>query len=56
MWEPLDTKRACRIKHKIDRGGYRSPESEWPDIQAEMVDAMTKLEAALKPALDSLGL
>jgi len=55
-WERLDTKRACRIKHVIERGGYRSPESQWPEIQAEMVETMTKLEAALKPALESLGL
>jgi hypothetical protein len=55
-WEPLDTKRACRIKHVIERGGYRSLESQWPEIQEEMVETMTKLEAALKPAVESLGL
>ncbi len=55
-WERLDTKRACRIKYVIERGGYRSPESQWPEIQTEMVETMTKLEAALKPALESLGL
>ncbi|MCP5523719.1 MAG: DUF4268 domain-containing protein [Verrucomicrobiales bacterium] len=56
LWERLDSKRACRIKHRIERGGYRSPETEWPQIQAEMVDSMTRLEEALKPAVDSLGL
>lgn len=56
LWERLDTKRASRIKHIIDRGGYRSPESEWPAIQSEMVDTMTKLETALKPGLTALGL
>jgi hypothetical protein len=55
-WERLDTKRACRIDHVIARGGYRSPESEWPAIQSDMVDAMTRLEAALKPGLASLEL
>jgi hypothetical protein len=55
-WERLDTKRACRIKCAIHRGGYRSPESEWPAIQSEMVDTMTKLEAALKSPLAALGL
>lgn len=53
-WERLDGKRACRIKFVIEAGGYRSPESQWPEIQAQMVTAMTKLETALKPALDSL--
>jgi hypothetical protein len=55
-WERLDTKRACRIKHVIELGGYRSPESEWPAIQSEMVDTMTKLESAFKPGLAALGL
>lgn len=55
-WEPLDTKRACRIKHVIERGGYRSPESEWPAIQTEMVESMIKLEKILKPELESLNL
>lgn len=56
LWERLDAKRACRIKHLIERGGYRSPEAQWPQIQSEMVDTMTKLEAALKPALESLNI
>lgn len=53
-WERLDGKRACRIKHIIETGGYRSPESEWPAIQTEMVSTMVRLEAALKPAIESL--
>lgn len=56
LWERLDTKRACRIKHVIETGGYRSPESQWPAIQAEMVDSMSRLEVALRPGLSSLGL
>ena len=56
LWERLDTKRACRIKHIIERGGYRSPETDWPAIQSEMVETMSKLEAALKPGLVALGL
>ena len=55
-WERLDAKRACRIKHIIERGGYRSPETDWPAIQSEMVETMSKLEAALKPGLVALGL
>ena len=55
-WERLDAKRACRIKHVIELGGYRSPEAKWPGIQSEMVDIMTKLETALKPGLATLGL
>jgi hypothetical protein len=55
-WERLDGKQACRIKHLVEHGGYRTPESQWPEVHAAMVAAMTKLEAALKPALDSLQL
>ncbi len=56
VWERLDAKRACRIKHLVERGGYRSPESQWPEIQSEMVETMNRLEAALKPGLASLVL
>jgi hypothetical protein len=53
-WEPLEGKRACRIKYVISIGGYRSPEAQWGTIQDAMVTAMTKLEIALKPALEDL--
>jgi len=55
-WERLDKRRACRIKSVIRLGSFQSPESEWPAIQVAMVDAMAKLESALRPALDSLRL
>lgn len=55
-WERLDSKRASRIKHVIQRGGYRSPVSDWPEIQSEMVDKMSKLESALSSALDALAI
>ena len=54
QWERLETKRACRIKHVVDRGGYRSPESEWPSIQADMVESMVRLEASLLPFIEDL--
>lgn len=55
-WERLDSKRACRIKYLIELGGYRTPEAKWPEVHAAMVAAMTKLETALKSAIDSLDL
>jgi hypothetical protein len=55
-WERLDDKRACRIAFIVLRGGYRTPEAQWPEVHLAMVNAMTKLETALKPALDSLKL
>jgi hypothetical protein len=56
VWERLNDRRASRIKYVINSGGYRSPESEWPAIQAAMVNAMTKLENAFLPELDLLDL
>jgi hypothetical protein len=56
QWERLDTKRACRIKHVVELGGYRSPEIQWPQIQTEMVETMCRLESALAPGLSSLDL
>lgn len=55
-WERLDGKRACRIKYRSDNGGYRSPELGWPAIQSEMVNAMMRLEDAILPRIESLGL
>ena len=56
QWERLDTKRACRIKHIVEQGGYLSPESLWPAIHLEMIDTMGRLETALKPGLATLDL
>ena len=54
-WQRLDERRACRIKSIVE-GGYRSPESDWPNIQVALVDRMTALEKALRPFLDKLQL
>ena len=52
-WQRLDGKRACRIKRNIALGGYRD-ESRWPEIQDAMIDAMIRLEKALKPHIAKL--
>ena len=46
-WERLDTKQACRIAYNMQAGGYRSPESDWPSIQDEMIEAMIRLERSV---------
>jgi hypothetical protein len=53
-WQRLDDKTACRIAYEITSGGYQSDETQWPVIQAEMIDAMVRLEKALTPFLPSL--
>jgi hypothetical protein len=55
-WSRLDAKRACRITHRLSGGGYRSPEAEWGAIHAAMVDAMSRFEKAVLPAIESLSL
>ena len=55
-WESLETRRACRIKKIIREGGYRDAETKWPEIHSSMVDAMIRLERALKPHISSLNI
>jgi hypothetical protein len=34
--EKLDTKRVSRIQYVRECGGYRSPESQWSELQAKI--------------------
>jgi len=52
-WQRLEGKRALRIKKQIDLGGYRD-EATWPAAYEAMIDAMTRLEKALKPHIRKL--
>lgn len=52
-WEPLEGKRACRIAHRMETAGYRD-EAKWPEAHEEMVDAMVRLEKALRPFIEQL--
>ena len=55
-WQRLDGKRACRIRYVISLGGYRDDQAKWPQIQDAMIDAMIRLNKALKPHVDKLEL
>lgn len=55
-WERLDSKRACRIRYASQEGGYRSAEEDWPEIQDDLIQAMDRLEKALRPHLKKLKL
>jgi hypothetical protein len=55
-WERLEERRACRIKTWVRSGGYRSPEDNWQTIQDEVINAMTRLEKAVRPFLKKLNL
>jgi len=54
-WQRLEGKRACRIKKLITRGGYRD-ESKWSSVHDAMIDAMIRLEKALRSHLEKLQL
>lgn len=53
-WERLEAKRACRIKKTVNVGGWRD-EDKWPELQEQMVDAMIRLDKALRPFIKTLG-
>ncbi|MFG0326992.1 MAG: DUF4268 domain-containing protein [Phycisphaerales bacterium JB037] len=54
-WQSLPEKRACRITSEwVSSGGYRSDPSKWSAFHGDMVDAMIRLEKALRPTLDTL--
>ena len=55
-WEPLKSRRACRIRHTQSGGGYRSPETEWPSVQDITIRDMERLEKVLRPYLNELKL
>lgn len=51
VWERLDDKAACRLSIPIE-GGYRFPESAWPTIHSQLIDAMVRLHATMQPFVD----
>jgi len=53
-WEPLEERRACRIKTPWNPGGYRSDPQQWPALHEKMIDTMIRFESALRPHLDRL--
>jgi Domain of unknown function (DUF4268) len=55
-WQPLEGKRACRIRYTRRAGGYRSPEEAWPELHDHMAAAMDRLDKALRPHIRQLKL
>lgn len=52
-WQRLDDRRACRIRHRLTLGGLANRD-RWPEIQEAMIEAMMRLEKALKPQIKRL--
>lgn len=54
-WQRLEGKRACRIRHRIDLGGWRD-EEKWPEVIEAMVGSMIRLEKAIGPHAKAMKL
>jgi hypothetical protein len=55
-WSRVEGRKRCRIGVTLPDGGYRDDKKRWPEIQDTMVDAMVRMERALKPRLTGLRL
>lgn len=53
-WQSLEGKRACRIRKQITLGGWKDDEDKWPPVHEALVDAMVRLEKALRPHIKKL--
>ena len=53
-WLEKDGVRQRRISRSLE-GGYSSDEAAWPGLQGEMIAAMIRLEAAIRPYLSTLS-
>jgi hypothetical protein len=52
-WQDLPGKIGCRVCTELN-GGWTSPESDWPAIQDRMIDALVRLDAALRKPIQEL--
>jgi Domain of unknown function (DUF4268) len=53
-WYEPEGVRLCRVIHEVKAGGYRDEEAKWPEIQDAIIDAMVRLEKALRPFLSTI--
>lgn len=54
-WQRLEGKRACRIRYRLEQGGWRD-EDKWPAAAAASIEAMIRLEKVLRPRVKALDL
>jgi hypothetical protein len=52
-WEELPDRDGSRVSFRL-QGGFRSPQDEWPAIQEAQVDAMVRLEKAMRGRVQQL--
>ena len=49
-WDHVEGRQGCRIRHRIKAGGWQD-EDAWQDVWMQTIDAMIRLEAALRDKL-----
>lgn len=54
-WQRLNAKRACRVRYVLTAGRLQD-QSRWPEIQEAMIEAMSRLERAMKPHIQQIRL
>lgn len=54
-WQDLPGRQGCRICKELP-GGWKSPESEWPDMQNRIIDTLIRLDGALRKPVQDLKL
>lgn len=52
-WQELPEGEGCRIRYVIE-GGYKSHVDQWPSIHERMVDAMVRLDCAMRQRVATL--
>ena len=55
VWAELPDSEGCRISYVIE-GGYKAPSDQWPTIFEALVDAMMRLDRALRTRILKLGI
>jgi hypothetical protein len=54
-WDAQEGRHVCKVMVRL-AGGWRSPESEWVAIHDRMIDALVRLEGALKGPIQNLSI
>ena len=54
-WQELPASDSSRICIAVE-GGYRSPVGDWPTLQTALIDAMSRLDKAMRPRVAALSL
>lgn len=54
-WQDMPGRNGCRIR-KVLPWGWKAAESEWPEMQDHMIDALIRLDAALRKPIQELNI